>query len=91
MTAASGRQVEMNELLQLAVDEGASDVHLAAGSPAHGEPFGLPCIAPAQPTPEGLIAAVADWDGEPAPLIPLYLRRPDAKTLAERAAEKAAR
>ena len=38
----------------------------------------------AHPTPAGLVAAVADWDGEPDPLIPLYLRRPDAKTLAER-------
>lgn len=37
----------------------------------------------AHPGPAGLVAAVADW-GAPAPLIPLYLRRPDAKTLAER-------
>ena len=38
----------------------------------------------AHPTPAGLVAAVGDWDREPDPLIPLYLRRPDAKTLAER-------
>lgn len=38
----------------------------------------------AHPTPVGLVAAVADWDCEPQPLVPLYLRRPDAKTLAER-------
>lgn len=38
----------------------------------------------AHPTPVGLVAAVEDWDGEPQPLIPLYLRRPDAKTLVER-------
>ncbi len=38
----------------------------------------------AHPTPVGLIAAVGDWDREPGPLVPLYLRRPDAKTLAER-------
>jgi hypothetical protein len=25
------------------------------------------------------VRAVADWTAEPAPLIPLYLRRPDAK------------
>lgn len=36
------------------------------------------------PTPGGLAAAVGDWDREPDPLVPLYLRRPDAKTLAER-------
>ncbi|KMO68957.1 hypothetical protein MOBUDSM44075_04378 [Mycolicibacterium obuense] len=27
----------------------------------------------------GLVAVVADWDAEPEPLVPLYLRRPDAK------------
>ena len=37
------------------------------------------------PTPVGLVRAVADW-AEPKPLVPLYLRRPDANTLAERAA-----
>ena len=39
----------------------------------------------ARPSPAGLVAAVGDWAADPAPLIPLYLRRPDAKTLAERA------
>ena len=57
-----------------------------AGSPAHCALFDLPRVEPAQPSPAGLVAAVGDWDGEPDPLIPLYLRRPDAKTLAERAA-----
>ena len=38
----------------------------------------------AHPGAVGLVAAVGDWDREPDPLIPLYLRRPDAKTLAER-------
>ena len=32
----------------------------------------------------GLAAAVTAWDQPPVPLVPLYLRRPDAKTLAER-------
>ncbi len=41
---------------------------------------------PVYPTAEGLVRAVADWMSPPAPLVPLYLRRPDAKTLAERAA-----
>lgn len=41
-------------------------------------------VAFAQPSPAGLVAAVADWEVEPLPLIPLYLRRPDARTLAER-------
>ena len=38
----------------------------------------------AHPTPLGLVGAVSDWERDPDPLIPLYLRRPDAKTLAER-------
>jgi tRNA threonylcarbamoyl adenosine modification protein YeaZ len=67
----------------------ASDVPVdgaeqAAGSPAHCALIGLPIIEPARPIPAGLVAAVEDWGGEPAPLVPLYLRRPDARTLAER-------
>jgi len=57
-----------------------------AGSPDHSGLFGLPCIQPAYPDAVGLVAAVADWSRPPAALVPLYLRRPDAKTLAERAA-----
>lgn len=38
----------------------------------------------AHPIPAGLVAAVSDWACEPQPLVPLYLRRPDANTLAER-------
>jgi tRNA threonylcarbamoyl adenosine modification protein YeaZ len=34
---------------------------------------------PTYPTAAGLVRAVADWTAEPAPLVPLYLRRPDAK------------
>jgi tRNA threonylcarbamoyl adenosine modification protein YeaZ len=34
---------------------------------------------PVYPTASGLVRAVADWTTAPAPLIPLYLRRPDAK------------
>ena len=55
-----------------------------AGSPPHCEVFGLPAVEPARPIPAGLLGGVTDWDGAPDPLIPLYLRRPDAKTLAER-------
>src|SRR5580693_5462465 len=55
-----------------------------AGSPEHAALFGLPICEPSYPTPAGLIAAVADWSARPAALVPLYLRRPDAKTLAER-------
>ena len=55
-----------------------------AGSPPHCDLFALPAVEPAQPVPAGLLCGVTDWDGTPDPLIPLYLRRPDAKTLAER-------
>jgi tRNA threonylcarbamoyl adenosine modification protein YeaZ len=55
-----------------------------AGSPEHAVLFGLPVSGPASPTPAGLVAAVPDWAAEPAPLVPLYLRRPDAKPLAAR-------
>ncbi|WP_343571636.1 tRNA (adenosine(37)-N6)-threonylcarbamoyltransferase complex dimerization subunit type 1 TsaB [Mycobacterium sp.] len=58
-----------------------------AGSPDHAGLFGLPCIQPAYPDAAGLVAAVADWSRPPAALVPLYLRRPDAKTLAERAGQ----
>lgn len=34
---------------------------------------------PVYPSAAGLVRAVADWTADPAPLIPLYLRRPDAK------------
>ena len=57
-----------------------------AGSPDHAAQFGLPCIEPTYPDAAGLVAAVADWSQPPAALLPLYLRRPDAKTLAERQA-----
>jgi tRNA threonylcarbamoyl adenosine modification protein YeaZ len=59
-----------------------------AGSPEHAAPFGLPICEPSYPTPAGLVAAVADWSARPAALVPMYLRRPDAKTLAEREASR---
>jgi tRNA threonylcarbamoyl adenosine modification protein YeaZ/ribosomal-protein-alanine acetyltransferase len=64
------------------VDPGAAQA--VAGSPEHAALFGLPRREPLYPMPVGLVAAVADWSRHPAALVPLYLRRPDAKTLAER-------
>lgn len=55
-----------------------------AGSPEQAALFGLPVIEPVYPTPAGLARAVRDWSDEPAPLVALYLRRPDAKPLAPR-------
>jgi tRNA threonylcarbamoyl adenosine modification protein YeaZ len=68
-----------------AVDPGV--VEAVAGSPEHAALFGLPVCEPSYPTPAGLVAAVTEWSGSPAPPVPLYLRRPDAKTLAERSAQ----
>jgi tRNA threonylcarbamoyl adenosine modification protein YeaZ len=66
------------------VDPGAAQS--VAGSPEHAALFGLPCVEPLFPNSIGLVAAVADWSQRPAELVPMYLRRPDAKTLAEREA-----
>lgn len=50
-----------------------------AGSPEHAALFDLPRLAPTYPSATGLVRAVADWAAEPSPLVPRYLRRPDAK------------
>jgi tRNA threonylcarbamoyl adenosine modification protein YeaZ len=64
------------------VDPGTAQA--VAGSPEHAAMFGLPLCEPVYPTPAGLVAAVSDWSDDPAPLVALYLRRPDAKPLAAR-------
>ncbi len=56
-----------------------------AGSPVHAALFDLPHCGPVYPTPAGLARSVPDWSVDPAPLVALYLRRPDAKPLAARA------
>jgi tRNA threonylcarbamoyl adenosine modification protein YeaZ len=52
------------------------NVNAPADVPGAAEALERP---PVYPTPSGLVRAVADWSAEPEPLIPLYLRRPDAK------------
>ncbi len=69
-----------------AADVPTGGAQRVAGSAQHCALFDLPAIGPAHPGPEGLVAAVADWRSDPDPLVPLYLRRPDARTLEERAA-----
>ena len=64
------------------VDPGTA--RAVAGSPEHAALFDLPRCEPVYPTPAGLVAAVPDWSDNPAPLVALYLRRPDAKPLAAR-------
>lgn len=55
-----------------------TSVAAVAGSPEHAALFDLPRLDVVYPTPAGLVRAVTDWD-DPQPLVPLYLRRPDAK------------
>jgi len=70
--------------VRAAADVAVGDAEAVAGSPEHAALFDLPCIDIPYPSAAGLVAAVKDWTAEPDPLVPLYLRRPDAKTLAER-------
>ncbi|MCX2711967.1 tRNA (adenosine(37)-N6)-threonylcarbamoyltransferase complex dimerization subunit type 1 TsaB [Mycolicibacterium sp. J2] len=70
--------------VQAAADVPVDGLDAVAGSPAHAAAFGLPVIGPEYPSSAELAAVVADWTAEPEPLVPLYLRRPDAKSLAER-------
>ena len=58
-------------------------VNAPADVPGADEALAQP---PVYPTAAGLVRAVVDWTAAPAPLVPLYLRRPDAKTPAERKA-----
>lgn len=58
-----------------------ADVNAVAGSPEHTALFDLTPLPQVYPTAAGLVRAVADWAGAPRPLVPLYLRRPDAKPL----------
>lgn len=59
-------------------------IRAAAGEKAseHSDLFGVPAIGPVYPTPVGLVRAVAAdliAGADPQPLVPLYLRRPDAE------------
>lgn len=61
------------------------DADAIAGAPDQVALFDLRRLLPSHPTASGLVRAV-DWTAAPAPLIPLYLRRPDAKPTSERVA-----
>ncbi|SDP13292.1 tRNA threonylcarbamoyl adenosine modification protein YeaZ [Actinopolyspora xinjiangensis] len=60
-------------------------LEVAAGELAsrHAADLGLRAVEPAYPTPEGIVAVAGDEvrsEADPAPLVPMYLRRPDAAT-----------
>lgn len=72
----------------------SSGATAVAGSAAHTHLFDISTRDVASPSPNGLVCAarLALTSGTtPEPLIPLYLRRPDAKTIAEREAARAGR
>jgi tRNA threonylcarbamoyl adenosine modification protein YeaZ len=56
----------------------ATDSGFVAGSAEHAALFDVPRLGPVHPTAAGLVRVV-DWNAPPEALIPLYLRRPDAK------------
>lgn len=63
------------------VDRGAATVVAGHGAQVYPEVFGEGA-GPLYPTPRGLVLAAAEVlssGSEPAPLIPIYLRRPDAQ------------
>ena len=60
---------------------------VVAGSEAHAALFDLPVVGEPSPSPAGLVAAAASdilAGADPEPLVPLYLRRPDAVAIADR-------
>lgn len=82
---SDGRRVD-GPAVNAPADVPTADATVIAGPPEQTALFALSRIEISFPSSTGLVAAVTDWDQEPEPLIPLYLRRPDAKSLAERAA-----
>ena len=60
---------------------------VVAGSEAHAALFDLPVVGAPSPSPAGLVAVAASdilAGADPEPLVPLYLRRPDAVAIADR-------
>lgn len=58
---------------------GGPQVACGAGAAMYADVLGLPVVGPEYPTVAGLVAAATGLLGdEPAPLVPMYLRRPDA-------------
>ena len=82
------RRVEGPEVRKPADVSAAPSVRVA-GSPSHVALFDLPAVDVHTPSPAGLVAVAADAlrsGAAPAPLVPLYLRRPDAVETASRRA-----
>ena len=60
---------------------------VVTGSEAHATLFDLPVVGEPSPSPAGLVTVAASdilAGADPEPLVPLYLRRPDAVAIADR-------
>ncbi|MGC5254909.1 tRNA (adenosine(37)-N6)-threonylcarbamoyltransferase complex dimerization subunit type 1 TsaB [Gordonia sp. DT218] len=79
-----GRRVSGPEVVapaRLVDDLASTPIDLVVGSPAHAELFGRRVGTATVPSVAGLLAAASDdlrTGARPEPLVPLYLRRPDA-------------
>lgn len=76
----SGPRVQRPAELAAQLGEpGGPQVACGAGAAMYADVLGLPVVGPEYPTVAGLAAAATGlFGGEPAPLAPMYLRRPDA-------------
>lgn len=83
---AGGQRVAGPEVVKPAELDAAPSAAIA-GSASHVDLFDLPVVPVETPSPAGLVAVAAQAlrvGVEPEPLVPLYLRRPDAVELADR-------
>jgi tRNA threonylcarbamoyl adenosine modification protein YeaZ len=77
----TGPHVQRPEEIPARIAEWGIDVAAGEMAGTHREVFGLDVVPPSYPTPVGLVAtAAADLlaGADPHPLVPMYLRRPDA-------------
>ncbi|MFZ2172727.1 MAG: tRNA (adenosine(37)-N6)-threonylcarbamoyltransferase complex dimerization subunit type 1 TsaB, partial [Rhodococcus sp. (in: high G+C Gram-positive bacteria)] len=83
---SGGRRVEGPAVVKPSELE-AMPSEVVAGSPSHVDLFDLPVEPVETPSPAGLVETAGPAlfsAAAPAPLVPLYLRRPDAVALADR-------
>ncbi|BCN45337.1 tRNA (adenosine(37)-N6)-threonylcarbamoyltransferase complex dimerization subunit type 1 TsaB [Prescottella equi] len=83
---SQGKRVEGPEVIKPSDLDGEPS-QVIAGSASHVDLFDLPVLPVETPSPAGLVAVAAQAlrvGVEPEPLVPLYLRRPDAVELADR-------
>ncbi|MGW0041737.1 tRNA (adenosine(37)-N6)-threonylcarbamoyltransferase complex dimerization subunit type 1 TsaB [Rhodococcus sp. NPDC003348] len=83
---SGGRRVEGPAVNKPADVEPQPSV-VVAGSAVHADLFDLPVVDVQTPSPAGLVAVAAPailTGVNPEPLVPLYLRRPDAVEMADR-------